>query len=180
MIVMSSPATAPPTDPGELETSELERLELSVSGMTCGSCAARVQRALNREAGVADALVNYATGRATVTLAPGTVEVERLIGTVVHAGYGAELISADGAEQTRRLEQQDQAEAGEQRALLRRIMVAVPLTVAILLLTYISPHDTTARWLTAILAVPVQFWCGYPFLRSAWSRAGHAPPTWTR
>jgi cation-transporting ATPase V/Cu+-exporting ATPase len=146
-------------------------MDLRVSGMTCGSCAARVQRALSREPGVVDAVVNYATGQATVTLAPGAVDAERLIGTVTRAGYGAEAVSGDAADQTRALEKQERAEADEQRTLLWRIAVALPLTVAILLLTYIGPHDTTARWLTGILAVPVQFWCGIPFLRSAWSRA---------
>ena len=51
------------------------------------------------------------------------------------------------------------------------MLVAVPLAVAIAVLTYTEPHDATARWITAALAVPVQFWCGLPFLRSAWARA---------
>ncbi len=54
---------------------------------------------------------------------------------------------------------------------MRRIALAVPLTIAIVVLTYLQPHDQTARWITAALAVPVQFWCGLPFLRSAWARA---------
>ncbi len=54
---------------------------------------------------------------------------------------------------------------------MRRIALAVPLAAAIALLTYTHPHDMTARWIVAALAVPVQFWCGLPFLRSAWSRA---------
>ena len=170
MNVVSSTEIAPPADAETLEAGELERLDLAVSGMTCGSCAARVQRALNREDGVVDALVNYATGRATVTLSPG-VDVERLIGTVARAGYGAEPVSTEAAEHAHQLAEQERSEADEQRGLLLRIAVAIPLTVAILLLTYISPHDTTARYLTAVLAIPVQFWCGLPFLRSAWSRA---------
>ena len=54
---------------------------------------------------------------------------------------------------------------------MRRIALAVPLATAIAVLTYAEPHDQTARWIIAALAVPVQFWCGLPFLRSAWARA---------
>ncbi len=54
---------------------------------------------------------------------------------------------------------------------MRRIALAVPLATAIAVLTYTYPHDQTARWITAALAVPVQFWCGLPFLRSAYTRA---------
>jgi heavy metal translocating P-type ATPase len=154
-----------------LEPAELEQVDLHVAGMTCGSCAARVQRALSREDGVVDAVVNYATNRATVTMAAGAVDLEQLIGTVERAGYGAEAVASDAKAQARQLDEQERAEADEQRALVLRIALAVPLTVAILLLTYIAPHDSTARWLTGVLAVPVEFWCGLPFLRSAWSRA---------
>ena len=150
---------------------EPELVDLDVTGMTCGSCAARVQRALGREPGVVDAMVNYATGRATLMLEPGALDVERLIGTVERAGYGATAIGVDADAQTRLLDEHQHAEALEQRGLARRIAVAVPLAVAIAVLTYASPHDGTTRWITGALAVPVQFWCGWPFLRSAWARA---------
>jgi cation-transporting ATPase V len=147
---------------------EYQRLEFDVSGMTCGSCAARVQRTLSREPGVADALVNYATGRATVELEPGGVDDGRLIAAVEKAGYGASLVGPSASEHAEMLTERD---AHEQRSLARRIMLAVPLAIAIGTLTYADPHDTTAQWLAAALAVPAQFWCGLPFLRSAWERA---------
>jgi cation-transporting ATPase V len=147
---------------------EYRRLEFDVSGMTCGSCAARVQRTLSREPGVADALVNYATGRATVELEPGAFDGERLIAAVKRAGYGASRVGPSPSKHAHGLLQRD---ADEQRSLWRRIMLAVPLAVAIGTLTYADPHDTTAQWLAAGLAVPAQFWCGLPFLRSAWERA---------
>ncbi len=147
---------------------EYERLEFDVSGMTCGSCAARVQRTLSREPGVADALVNYATGRATVELEPGAFDDERLLAAVRKAGYGAARVGPTPSEHAQALEQRA---AHEQRGLARRILLAVPLAVAIATLTYADPHDTAAQWLAAALAVPVQFWCGLPFLRSAWERA---------
>jgi cation-transporting ATPase V len=154
--------------PEAIAPEEYERLEFDVSGMTCGSCAARVQRTLSREPGVTDALVNYATGRATVELEPGALDEQRLIAAVQKAGYGAALVGPSASEHARTLERRD---AHEQHSLLLRILVAVPLAIAIGTLTYADPHDASAQWLAAALALPVQFWCGLPFLRSAWERA---------
>jgi cation-transporting ATPase V/Cu+-exporting ATPase len=146
-------------------------VELDIAGMTCGSCAARVQRKLSRQPGVSEALVNYATARATVELEPGTLDTEQLVAAVQSAGYGAAPVAASAAEQARTFEDLERSEAREQAGLIRRIAVAVPLAAAIAVLTYTQPHDQTARWIVAALAVPVQFWCGLPFLRSAWARA---------
>ncbi len=148
-----------------------EVIELDVSGMTCGSCAARVQRALDQQHGVSEALVNYATGRATVELEHGDLDAERLVNAVRGAGYDATPVLPSAGEQAHAFEALEKNEAREQVGLLRRIALAVPLATAIAILTYAYPHDPTARWLTAGLAVPVQFWCGLPFLRSAWARA---------
>ncbi|MFT6763387.1 MAG: copper chaperone CopZ, partial [Candidatus Aldehydirespiratoraceae bacterium] len=70
------------------EPAESAAGEFAVGGMTCGSCAARIQKVLQRQPGVADADVNYATGRATVTPLPGeTVDVALLAAVVRNAGY---------------------------------------------------------------------------------------------
>jgi cation-transporting ATPase V/Cu+-exporting ATPase len=159
-------ALVPETD--ELAAEDRERLELDISGMTCGSCAARVQRTLSRQPGVTDALVNYATGRATVELKRGTLDDERLIASVRKAGYDAARVGPSASEHAQQLGERD---AHEQRSLLLRILLAVPLAIAIGTLTYADPHDRGAQWAAAALAVPVQFWCGLPFLRSAWERA---------
>jgi cation-transporting ATPase V/Cu+-exporting ATPase len=164
-------AESPPTVPVGISDGSHEVVELDISGMTCGSCAARVQRALGQQPGVSEALVNYATGRATVEIEPGGVGAEQLVAAVQSAGYGASLVVPSATEQARTFEVLAESEAREQTDLLRRIALAVPLATAITVLTYAAPHDTTARWITAALAVPVQFWCGLPFLRSAWARA---------
>jgi cation-transporting ATPase V len=148
-----------------------EIIELDVSGMTCGSCAARVQRALGQQAGVGEALVNYATGRATVELERGELDVDQLVSAVQDAGYDATPVLPSVGDQAHAFEALEASETREQASLLRRIALAVPLATAMAILTYVHPHDTTARWITAGLAVPVQFWCGLPFLRSAWARA---------
>jgi cation-transporting ATPase V len=154
----------------------LEQVELDVSGMTCSSCAARVQRALSREPGVTEALVNYATGRATVEVHRGALDAERLVTAVKHAGYDASPVPTSASEQANVFDEQDRSDGRVQAGLLRRIVVAVPFATAIAVLTLAQPHDTTARWIVAGLAVPVQFWCGWPFLLGPGPRGG-APAT---
>ncbi len=166
---MTSTRVATPTsERGDREPVEQD---FDVAGMTCGSCAARVQNTLRRQTGVFDAAVNLATNRATVTLDPAVldpVDPEPLIEAVRSAGYGLSVAEDSGAETAARLEEE---EAAERRDWLRRIVVAAPLALIIVVLTFWKPHDETARWATFLLCVPVQFWCGWPFLRAAWARA---------
>src|ERR1700692_4634556 len=126
-----------------------EIVELDVSGMTCGSCAARVQRALSRQSGVTEALVNYATGRATVELEPHALDAEQLIAAVERAGYGAAPVAPSATEQARTFDELERSGAREQASRVWRIAIAAPLAIAIAALTYSQPHDTTARWITA-------------------------------
>jgi copper-transporting P-type ATPase V len=144
--------------------------ELEVTGMSCGSCAARLQGALGSEPGVADALVNLATGRARIDAAEGSVATERLIEIVERLGYGARPVTADRSPAQAAAEL-EAAEAVEVSAWLRRVLVAAPLTTAIVGLTYWADFSLTARWIAGILCVPVQFWCGLPFLRGGLARA---------
>jgi cation-transporting ATPase V/Cu+-exporting ATPase len=170
MVVMSvTDLVAGTSEP--VATGEHERVELDVTGMTCGSCAARVQRTLSRQPGVTEARVNFATGRASVEFEPEAVALDALVDLVGKAGYGAVPVQAGAGEHANAIAALEQGERQEQADLLARIAVAVPLAVAIIVLTYAAPHDTAARWIVGALAVPVQFWCGLPFLRSAWARA---------
>src|ERR1700728_2025080 len=168
---MSTKQIAEPLAPADRLGEHSEIVELDVSGMTCGSCAARVQRALGEQPGVSEALVNYATARATVESEDGALDAEQLVVAVKSAGYDAKPVLPSAIEQAHTFEALEASEAREESALLRRIAIAVPLATAIAFLTYAYPHDATARWITAALAVPVQFWCGLPFLSSAWTRA---------
>ena len=139
-------------------------LVFDVEGMTCGSCAARVERTLRRQSGVVAAGVNFATGRATVELdaeAPATPP--ELVASVDRVGYHLTPLKAPGA----RGEERDP----EQAMWLRRLLVAAPLALATLVLSMGWPHATGARWSAALLATPVEFWAGWPFLRSAAVRA---------
>ena len=144
-------------------------VELDVSGMTCGSCAARVERTLGRQPGVERAGVNFATGRATIELDPAVVDVDQLTQAVEKIGYCLTPIDpvVPGTGDDRRTESGDE----DQAAWGRRVVVAWPLTLAVLALSTFRPADDWARWTAAVLTVPVQFWAGLPFLRVALARA---------
>ena len=140
-------------------------VEFAVSGMTCGSCAARVEKALSRHEGVERAGVNFATERATVVFDPDQVGVEDLVAAVGRIGYGlAPTESGDEAESI-------DAEVALQAMWLRRVLVAWPLGLAVLVLSLLFMHAPWARWSAFALAVPVQFWAGWPFLHTAAIRA---------
>jgi len=142
------------------------KLELNVSGMTCGSCAARVQKALGRQAGVELADVNFATERATVVFDPDQVRLENLVAAVGKMGYGL-----TPAQATMALEDASDTEAELQRMWLRRVVVAWPLGLVVLYLSLFHMTDQWARWTALVLTVPVQFWAGWPFLHQAAMRA---------
>ncbi len=147
-----------------------ELIELDVTGMSCASCAARVRGALNTAPGVADATVNFATGRATVDVAAEDTDPQLLVEVVERIGYGARPVdSAQSPAET--VAEIEAAEATDRAGWLRRVVVAVPLASVVVALTYSEPHNVTARWIVAALTVPIQFWCGLPFLRGAWVRA---------
>ena len=129
-------------------------LVLDIEGMTCASCVHKVERALGDVDGVQAAAVNLATRTATVR---GAVDgFEPLIGAVARVGYGA------------RPHDEDRDPALEERAYRRRLLVAAPLTAVILVLTFGFADLGPSVWLAWALATPVQFYAGWPFLRSAW------------
>ena len=148
-----------------------ELIELDVSGMSCASCAARVRGALNAAPGVAEATVNFATGRATVDVDAETTDAQQLVEAVERIGYGATPVDAGARSPAETVAEIEAAEATDRAGWLRRVIVAVPLAAVVVALTYSEPHDVTARWVSAALTVPIQFWCGLPFLRGAWVRA---------
>ena len=154
---------------------ETEQLELNVKGMTCASCANRVERKLNDLEGV-EATVNFATERAAVSFDAGTVETGELLGAVEAAGYsaalpavpGAGVAPADGPRPAR-----DEKDA-ELRDLRTRLGVAIALSVPIALIAMIPPLQFDYwQWLSLQLATPVVFWAGWPFHRVAWRNLRH-------
>jgi cation-transporting ATPase V len=147
---------------------EAGNLDLRVQGMTCGSCATRVQRVLARQSGVADAEVNFATGRARVRT-EGPADVGALQAAVERIGYRIEPLADD--QPTR---EQDDAEAVLQQSWLRRVVAVTPaaaFAVVTMLLGARAMESPLLRWAMLAVATPVQFWVGWPFLREAARRA---------
>ncbi|MEV5542196.1 heavy metal translocating P-type ATPase [Saccharopolyspora shandongensis] len=145
-------------------------VELSVGGMTCASCSARVERKLNKLDGV-HATVNYATGRASV-LAPAAVGDRMLVDTVEKAGYQAEVVSAV-ADAELAVESDDRL-----RSLWWRLVVSMLLFIPLCDLSVLFTLMPAARfpgwqWLLVGLAIPVVGWAAYPFHRAAFVNARH-------
>jgi Cu+-exporting ATPase len=142
------------------------RIELEIGGMTCTSCAARVEKKLNKLDGVVLANVNYATELASVAYDPGHVRVPDLVRTVEAAGYTAALPSdANG-------------KADLVRPLRTRLLVSLALTIPLLLLSMAPPVQFRDwEWLAFSLATPIVLWAGLPFHRAAVLNARHLTAT---
>ncbi len=141
-----------------------DEVELAVTGMTCGSCATRVQRVLAKRDGVDDAAVNFATAKATVRFDPDRVSIDDLVTATTKIGYGLALVDPEDEVDAAALE------AKVQSMWLRRVLVAWPLGIVVLVLSLFFMDDPWARWGALALTTPVQFWAGLPFLRVAASR----------
>ncbi len=156
-------------------TGFMEHVELPITGMTCASCANRIERRLNKLEGVT-ATVNYATERATVEYDPAVAGQDALLGAVKAAGYQVRLPSLeprrDGAAQA------DADADRETSSLRRRLVVSAVLSAPVLALAMISPLQfENWQWLSLQLATPVVVWGAWPFHRAAWQNLKHATAT---
>jgi len=147
-------------------------VDLQIEGMTCASCAMRIEKKLNRMPGV-EATVNYATEKAHVVLPPD-VTIEDAIAVVEATGYGARgpQPEAPGA---------DDASAGadpELAALRQRLIVTTVLTVPVVLMAMVPFLQFTYwQWASLTLAAPVVVWGALPFHRAAWINLRHGAAT---
>ena len=158
---MTSPTTSAPS-----------RVELAIGGMTCASCAARVEKKLNRMEGV-EASVNYATEQARVVYGEG-VSVDDLISTVEATGYSARPPEKRGADEGG----EESAADAELRTLRQRLLTAVVLAVPVIAMAMIPPLQFEYwQWLSLTLAAPVVVYGGWPFHRAAWTNARHGAAT---
>ncbi|MET8546704.1 heavy metal translocating P-type ATPase, partial [Kitasatospora sp. NPDC004799] len=151
-----------------------DRVELSIGGMTCASCAARIEKKLNRMDGV-EATVNFATEKARVDFGPGTT-VEDLIATVERSGYTAELPPppAPAAEPG----PEPAARPGPADPLRDRLLVSAVLSVPVVLLSMVPALQFTDwQWLAFALTGPVVVHGGLPFHRAAWTNLRHGAAT---
>ncbi len=138
----------------------VRELRLDVIGMTCGSCAARVEKTLNRQPGV-EASVNFATGEAMVRIAEDAPPFEVLREAVRARGYDIRPHRDEAEEAARR----------ELRGWVLRLAVAWPLGLATMIVSLLFMDREWARWAAFALATPVQLYAGWPFLRGAAVRA---------
>ncbi|HEU5062010.1 MAG TPA: heavy metal translocating P-type ATPase [Solirubrobacterales bacterium] len=152
-----------------------ERLELPIEGMTCSSCAGRIEKSLNKLEGV-EATVNFATERATVEFDPERVAPEELVGAVEGVGYSASLPAAGADEGAH--EHEHEHEHGSIEELRRRTLISAALSLPVLLLAMIEPLQfRNWQWLSLLLATPVVLWGGWPFHKAAWQNLRHGAAT---
>ncbi len=154
-------------------------VDLTVGGMTCASCAARITKQLNRLDGV-EANVNYATERASVVLT-GSATVDSVVETIRSIGYTAAPVvdrgtpaAVDGDADT------DEPSEGEHvpAALRHRLIGSLVLGIPVLLLSMINTLQfTNWQWLTLTLAAPIVVWGAWPFHRAAWMNLRHGAAT---
>ncbi|XUL88247.1 heavy metal translocating P-type ATPase [Streptomyces galilaeus] len=150
---------------------EAAEVELLIGGMTCASCAARVEKKLNRMDGVS-ATVNYATEKAKVSY-PAGIQVADLIATVVKTGYTAEEPAPPEPETP------SAPEADPELASLRqRLTVSALLALPVVLLSMVPALQfDNWQWLALTLAAPVVVWGGLPFHKAAFTNARHGAAT---
>ena len=145
----------------------LSDVELAITGMTCASCANRIERKLNKLDGVT-ATVNYATEKAKVTF-PVTVSTDDLLRTVEAAGYAAALPTPP--------DEVVPAEP-ERDPLLQRLLVSTVLSIPVVAMAMVPAWQFTYwQWASLTLAAPVVVWGAWPFHRAAWTNLRHGATT---
>lgn len=153
-------------------------VDLDITGMTCASCANRIERKLNKIDGV-QASVNFATERATVG---GTADVDTLVAAVRDAGYSATPVRPrDHVEPTDPGSAADAVATPatlELRGLRQRLVISALLSIPVIILAMVpAAQFTNWQWLSLTLAAPVIIWGGYPFHLAAWRNLRHGALT---
>jgi len=149
-----------------MSTGKLERLDLPVEGMTCASCAARIERRLGRTEGVVEARVNFATKKATVLYDGAATAPDALKDTIAELGYSVPAAEPEVPEDE------------EVRGLRARLVVAGLLSVPVLLISMVPALQFDGwRWMALVLATPVILWAGWPFHRATLVNLRHGTTT---
>ncbi|MBA6438191.1 heavy metal translocating P-type ATPase [Streptomyces sp. GMR22] len=176
-------STAPPAGSAADTTATADgpsQVELAIGGMTCASCAARVEKKLNRLDGVT-ATVNFATEKAKVSYGAG-IEVADLIATVVKTGYTAEeprpTVPEPRTPEGAAAPEADPRGEAAPDPLRHRMLVSLALSLPVVVLAMVpSLQFDNWQWLSLTLAAPVVVWGGAPFHKAAWTNARHGAAT---
>jgi len=165
------------TTPVRADDSATHSIELAIGGMTCASCANRVEKKLNRMDGVT-ATVNDATEKATVTYADG-ITPDELVTTVRNAGYTAALPPPPPSAEPEDGPAAEAAAAPDAATALRqRLLIATGLTLPVVLMAMIPALQfDNWQWASLTLAAPVAIWGAWPFHRAAWVNLRHGTAT---
>ena len=174
---MATPTTTrTPEAAANPAASDERSVELALTGMTCASCANRIERKLNKLDGVS-ATVNYATEKAKVSYAP-TVTPEDLVATVEAAGYGATLPEPEPEPGSDQIDARERPEVDELAPLRQRLIISAALAIPTIVLAMVPALQFTYwQWLSLTLAAPVVVWGAWPFHRAAWTNLRHASAT---
>lgn len=164
------------TNPAITNLANTEHITLEIGGMTCASCANRVEKKLNKLEGV-EASVNYATEKASVTVAPG-YDAQHLIEAVEATGYSAKL-PAPPKSATQHGDTPDETpEDRELTALKHRLIGSIILSVPVIALAMVPALQFTYwQWASLALTGPVIVWAAWPFHRAAFINARHRAVT---
>ena len=145
-------------------------IDLDITGMTCASCANRIEKKLNKQEGVT-ATVNYATEKAHIETGEGAAtDADSYIAIVEKLGYGGSVPAP--------VAPADDPAAKELRGLKRRLVVAIALATPVILLAMIPPLQFDYwQWISFALATPVILWAGWPFHKATWVNLKHGAAT---
>ncbi|MFJ5718540.1 heavy metal translocating P-type ATPase [Streptomyces sp. NPDC093149] len=155
-------------------TGTTAEIELAIGGMTCASCAARIEKKLNRMDGV-EATVNYATEKAKVSYRGEDVSIQDLIATVEKTGYTAHEPAPPVRTEH---DAPEAAEADELRPLRQRLLTAVALAVPVIAMSMIPALQFDYwQWLSLTLTAPVVTYAAWPFHKAAFTNARHGAAT---
>ena len=152
------------------------RIELAIGGMTCASCAMRIEKKLNKLDGVA-ATVNYATEKAKVTV-PAGYDPSLLVAEVEKTGYTAALPKPKDTTANTSETEAGEEEDSELTSLRHRLIGAIVLTVPVIAMAMIPALQFTYwQWASLALAAPVIIWGAWPFHKAAWTNLKHGAAT---
>ena len=156
-------------------THPTDRVDLAISGMSCASCAARVEKALAGVEGVDDCAVNFATETATVRYDAERVSPAAMRTAVADLGYAA----SEPIEHTMAPGAHDHMHHDEDPLdIRRRLVVAIVLGVPTVLISMVPALMFDGwQWVAGALATPVVFWCGWPYHRATWTNLRHGAVT---
>ena len=175
MSSTSTPTTSTPTTSTTDNGTDLQHVDLAITGMTCASCSARIERKLNKIDGV-EASVNLATEKASVSF-PSALSIADIVATVEKTGYGATPLELDRGGRAPVMTH----DVVGQRSLRLRMIVASVLGAVVAVLHMVPPVEDAlgmrGMWLQFFLTLPVYLWAAWPFHRAAAVNARHGAST---